>query len=109
LTCCQAAEANNGLASELSEKDVFLKPKNDSHISVHQARGALRFSVAVDFNVRQVGRIEAHLDAFAGPLRRRFKTGDGVLFPHSFGGAARGPREEMGNEYSVPGFSGAER
>src|SRR5450759_4550387 len=40
---------------------------------VNQTRRALRFSVAVDFHVRQVERIEAHLDAFAGQLRRRFK------------------------------------
>src|ERR1019366_2251283 len=40
---------------------------------VHQARRALRFAVAVDFHGRQVQRIEAHLDAFAGQLRRRFK------------------------------------
>src|SRR5450759_4118169 len=40
---------------------------------VNQTRRALRFSVAVDFHVRQIERIEAHLNAFAGQLCRRFK------------------------------------
>src|ERR1017187_8207965 len=59
---------------------------------VHQARRALRFAVAVDFHGRQVQRIEAHLDAFAGQLRRRFK--EAIAQPEG-GVAAHQPVDAM--------------
>src|ERR1019366_6820966 len=48
-----------------------VRPSVDNR--VNQTRRALRFTVAVDFHMRQIERIEAHFDAFAGQLWRRFK------------------------------------